>query len=231
MVQRPAEEALHHLVEILADTGDLAIQYVVAAKGLDQALHPLVGDALDAPAEAASTAPTPGHGSRALETDIEHIVARSEAHESGPCAANPATRSEFASDVLNLTLVSPQREPLQEERKRRGRVASPPERMLVRRTCRAGPAGIRPHHRLRRGGRDRESPGRVPDNQHGRAGALGLNPDCPDNTHAQHRRGLPRHAGLQRERQDHVHGIATGHHGHPAYEYMRHAEGDGTVCE
>ena len=41
------------------------------------------------------------------ETDIEHIVARSEAHDSGLCAADSATRSEFASDLLNLTLASP----------------------------------------------------------------------------------------------------------------------------
>ena len=41
------------------------------------------------------------------ETDIEHIVARSEAHDSGLCAAGPATWSEFSSDLLNLTLASP----------------------------------------------------------------------------------------------------------------------------
>ena len=41
------------------------------------------------------------------ETDIEHIAARSEAHDSGLCAASPATRAEFASDLLNLTLASP----------------------------------------------------------------------------------------------------------------------------
>ena len=41
------------------------------------------------------------------ETDIEHIVARSEAHDSGLCAASPETWSEFASDLLNLTLASP----------------------------------------------------------------------------------------------------------------------------
>ena len=41
------------------------------------------------------------------ETDIEHIVARSEAHDSGLCAASPETRSEFASDLLNLTLATP----------------------------------------------------------------------------------------------------------------------------
>ena len=41
------------------------------------------------------------------ETDIEHIVARSQAHDSGLCAASPETRAEFASDLLNLTLASP----------------------------------------------------------------------------------------------------------------------------
>lgn len=41
------------------------------------------------------------------ETDIEHIVARSEAHDSGLCAADLATRRCFASDLLNLTLADP----------------------------------------------------------------------------------------------------------------------------
>ena len=41
------------------------------------------------------------------QTDIEHIVARSEAHDSGLCAASAATRKKFASDLLNLTLASP----------------------------------------------------------------------------------------------------------------------------
>ena len=41
------------------------------------------------------------------ETDIEHIVAQSEAHDSGLCAADAGTRSRFASDLLNLTLASP----------------------------------------------------------------------------------------------------------------------------
>lgn len=40
------------------------------------------------------------------ETDIEHIVAVSEAHDSGLCAASPATRRRFASDLRNLTLAS-----------------------------------------------------------------------------------------------------------------------------
>ena len=41
------------------------------------------------------------------ETDIEHMVARSEAHDSGLCAADNATRRRFATDLLNLTLASP----------------------------------------------------------------------------------------------------------------------------
>lgn len=41
------------------------------------------------------------------KTDIEHIVARSEAHDSGLCAADADTRRSFARDLLNLTLASP----------------------------------------------------------------------------------------------------------------------------
>lgn len=41
------------------------------------------------------------------QTDIEHIVARSEAHDSGLCHADAATRKRFSSDLLNLTLASP----------------------------------------------------------------------------------------------------------------------------
>ena len=41
------------------------------------------------------------------DTDIEHIVARSEAHDSGLCAAYSTTRKRFSSDLLNLTLAAP----------------------------------------------------------------------------------------------------------------------------
>ena len=41
------------------------------------------------------------------DTDIEHIVALSEAHDSGLCDADQETRRQFASDPLNLTLASP----------------------------------------------------------------------------------------------------------------------------
>lgn len=42
------------------------------------------------------------------ETDIEHMVARSEAHDSGLCAADAGTRRRFAQDPLNLTLAAPE---------------------------------------------------------------------------------------------------------------------------
>lgn len=42
------------------------------------------------------------------ETDIEHIVAASEGHDSGLCSASATTRKEFATDLLNLTLAAPE---------------------------------------------------------------------------------------------------------------------------
>ncbi len=41
------------------------------------------------------------------ETDIEHIVAASEAHDSGLCEASSSRRIQFATDQLNLTLAAP----------------------------------------------------------------------------------------------------------------------------
>ena len=42
------------------------------------------------------------------ETDIEHIVAASEAHDSGLCAADAATKARFARDLRHLTLAAPE---------------------------------------------------------------------------------------------------------------------------
>ena len=41
------------------------------------------------------------------ESDIEHVIAVSEAHDSGLCAASAAVRRRFASDLDNLTLAAP----------------------------------------------------------------------------------------------------------------------------
>ena len=44
----------------------------------------------------------------ARETDIEHIVSLSEAHDSGACAWSISRRRLFARDLLNHTLAAPQ---------------------------------------------------------------------------------------------------------------------------
>ena len=52
--------------------------------------------------------PYTGERFRSLrETDIEHIVARSEAHDSGLCGRDQGSRDRFASDLDNLTLAAP----------------------------------------------------------------------------------------------------------------------------
>lgn len=43
----------------------------------------------------------------ATDVDIDHMVARKEAHDSGLCKATPEVRYEFANDLLNLTLSTP----------------------------------------------------------------------------------------------------------------------------
>ena len=47
------------------------------------------------------------HFQSRTETDIEHIVARSEAHDSGLCGRDAQTRRAFSGDLLNLTLADP----------------------------------------------------------------------------------------------------------------------------
>ena len=42
------------------------------------------------------------------DTEVEHIVALSEAHDSGLCSASPTLRRSFGTDLDNLTLASPQ---------------------------------------------------------------------------------------------------------------------------
>ncbi len=41
------------------------------------------------------------------DTDIEHIVAKSEAHDSGLCARDAAEQKAFGNDLLNMTLADP----------------------------------------------------------------------------------------------------------------------------
>ena len=82
------------------------------------------------------------------QTDIEHLVARSEAHDSGLCAAGSTVRRRFAADPLNLTLAAPDINRCGTGGKcfRRRRMAAAHEPVLVRRAHRRGQAQVRPHH-------------------------------------------------------------------------------------
>ena len=51
---------------------------------------------------------TGSYFSNRKETDIDHIVSLSEAHDSGLCSASLSVRRQFASDLINLTLASPE---------------------------------------------------------------------------------------------------------------------------
>ena len=81
------------------------------------------------------------------DTDIEHIVAAAEAHDSGLCAQPKETRTAFARDLDNLTLALPSTNPLREGGQGPGRVASRKERALVRQDVVQGEGQVRPDGR------------------------------------------------------------------------------------
>ena len=66
------------------------------------------------------------------ETDIEHIVARSEAHDSGLCSADDETRKSFASDLLNFDPGKPGGKPKPKAGQGRLRMVARAESVLVR---------------------------------------------------------------------------------------------------
>ena len=169
------------------------------------------------------------------ETDIEHIVARSEAHDSGLCAATPATRRQFASDLLNLTLASP-------SVNRHQKVAKDPSEWLpalnqcwyvdrivqVRREydLTIDPAETQAIDQVLARCTSTEmvllNPGSAapPTPTSAPAGGVDALALYDDNNNGRITCAEARN-----------HGIAPVHQGHPAYHYMRDADGDGVVCE
>ena len=169
------------------------------------------------------------------ETDIEHIIARSEAHDSGLCAANPATRAEFASGLLNLTLASP-------SVNRHQKVAKDVAEWLpklnrcwyVARTIQ-----VRLQYDLTIDQSESEAIDEVLDGcesteivilERGAAAPAAATPTPTGDVDAL---ALYDDNGNGRITcaEARVHGIAPVHRGHPAYQYMRDADGDGVVCE
>ena len=171
------------------------------------------------------------------ETDIEHMVARSEAHDSGLCAADLSTRRRFANDLLNLTLASP-------SLNRHQKVARDAAEWLPEKNrCwfAARVVEVRRRYRLTIDRREADALERVLSDCESTAmvkyggGAVAVES-------ATKARSKPSGSAEISQWDDNgngritcaearAHGIAPVRRGHPAYPYMRDGDGDGVVCE
>ena len=170
------------------------------------------------------------------ETDIEHMVARSEAHDSGLCAADLATRRRFASDVLNLTLASP-------SVNRHQKIARDAAEWLPERNrCwfAARVVAVRQRYRLTIDRREAEALDRVLSAcestemvKYGRGAVAGASTTA--RTTSSSGAGIAQWDDNGNGRiscaEARAHRIAPVRKGHPAYPYMRDGDGDGVVCE
>lgn len=166
------------------------------------------------------------------ETDIEHMVARSEAHDSGLCAADAETRRAFARDLLNLTLASPGL-----NRGSKG-ASDAAEWMPQRNRCwfAARVVAVRQRWGLTIDAREAETLDTV------LSGCATTELEVSGGDWADAAQGSVASADALRLWDDNGngritcaearrHGIAPVRRGHPAYPFMRDADGDGVVCE
>ncbi len=168
------------------------------------------------------------------ETDIEHIVATSEAHDSGLCAVDAATKRRFASDLLNLTLAAPD---LNRNVKRAHDAADwMPE--LNRCWFAARIVEVRLRYDLTIDRREADALEAVLSSCS--STELVIDPSMPQ------LEGEPTSPALTTDplklwdsngngritcAEAREHGIAPVPRDHPAYRFMRDADGDGVVCE
>jgi len=184
------------------------------------------------------------------DVDIEHIVARSEAHDSGLCAADIFTRLAFASDPLNLTFASP-------AVNRDQKVAKDVAEWLpalnkcwyVNRVV-----AVKRRYGLSMDAREAEAALAVLEScpsvameiiaaaESGSAAAEEVTPTPAASSDTEQQSG-PQVEGDPLELYDdngngritcaeaERHGIAPVRSDHPAYQYMRDPDGDGVVCE
>ena len=176
------------------------------------------------------------------QTDIEHVVAVSEAHDSGLCAADRATRRRFASDPLNLTLAAP----AVNRSGGGGKCAHDAADWLppMNRCWFAGRVvAVKRKYRLTVDRREAAALARVlsgcsstdmvfatrsPTLMPARPKAGQPAPgDTVDPLRLYDDNGNGRITCAEARR----HGIAPVPRGHPAYRFMRDGDGDGTVCE
>ena len=160
------------------------------------------------------------------QTHIEHVVALSEAHDSGLCAADAATKRRFANDLLNLTLSDPG------VNSRKG--AKDAGEWMPR----IDPRGfaetviqVKLKYGLSIDRRERAALERALDGHWvappASMGDLAELPEAGHPLDLWDDNGNGRITCAEAER----HGIAPVKRGHPAYVYMRDGDGDGWVCE
>lgn len=167
------------------------------------------------------------------ETDIEHIVARSEAHDSGLCAADRATRRQFASDLINLTLASP---PVNRSQKS-GKDAAEWLPELNHCWFAARVVEVRQQYSLTIDDRERDALESILAGCASTEMTVQEAPPAPTTT--QDGEGTASALELYDDNgngritcaEARNHGIAPVRRGHPAYEYMNDADNDGVVCE
>ena len=171
------------------------------------------------------------------QSDIEHIVAASEAHDSGLCAVDRATRTRFATDLRNLTLASPQVN--RHEKSGKDAAGWLPDRnrcwfagrvLEVKRAY-----GLTVDQReaaaleqILRGCANtdmepmvcRAAPTSTTETRRNEAEGDDVLDRFDDNRN-----------GRITCKEARRHGIAPVHRSHPAYRYMRDGDGDGVVCE
>ena len=173
------------------------------------------------------------------ETDIEHIVARSEAHDSGLCAAAAATRRRFSSDLLNLTLASPS----VNRHQKSGKDAAEWLPDLNRCWYAARIVQVKREYGLTVDAREAEALDAVLSGCSSFELVVVSAPPQVQPTSAPSRRtGSPSNTAPLSMYDDNgngritcaearAHGIAPVLREHPAYQYMRDGDGDGIVCE
>ena len=176
------------------------------------------------------------------KTDIEHIVARSEAHDSGLCSADNQTKRRFARDLLNLTLASP------DVNRRLKRAHDAAEWMPDMNQCwfAARIVDVRLKYGLTIDQREADVLARVLSKCDSTEMVVGdcnaEGPPQPVPTSSRLKsvsastvdalalwddNGNGRITCAEAQR----HGIAPVRRGHPAYRFMHDADGDGVVCE
>ena len=171
------------------------------------------------------------------DTDIEHVVATSETHDSGLCAADTATCARFAQDLRNLTLASPQVNRHQKSGKDAGEWVPDRNRCWF-----AGRVlAVKRAYALTVDRREAAALDRILSRCYGLemeltactapatgTGEAGASAPADDGTLVRYDDNGNGRITCKEARR---HGIAPVHRSHPAYRYMRDGDGDGVVCE